>query len=218
MQNISHAVMAQRFEARTSLDDFPSPPWAARAFIEHVILPRGDARNQTCLEPACGRGHMASTLAEYFGHVAASDIHPYGFGDVLDFTDLGEAVDAADWVITNPPFRLAEAFLQRAFSVARVGVAILQRTAFMEGVRRYETMFGPRPPTRVAQYAERVPMVRSRLDRSASTATSYAWFVWEVGRTGPTELVWIPRSRRRLERDSDYEDPVRPGAHQHQPR
>jgi len=36
-QNTSHAVMAQRFEAKDSLDDFPTPPWATRALLEHVI-------------------------------------------------------------------------------------------------------------------------------------------------------------------------------------
>ena len=32
-------------------------------------------------------------------------------------------------------------------------------------------------------------MVKSRLDRNASTATGYAWIVWEKGFGGP---VWIP--------------------------
>lgn len=36
-QNTSHAVMAQRYEAADSPDDFPTPPWATRALIEHVI-------------------------------------------------------------------------------------------------------------------------------------------------------------------------------------
>ena len=27
VQNISHAVMAQRHETKDSLDDFPTPPW-----------------------------------------------------------------------------------------------------------------------------------------------------------------------------------------------
>lgn len=40
-QNTSHAVMAQRAEAHDSLDDFPTPPWATRALIEHVIWPSG---------------------------------------------------------------------------------------------------------------------------------------------------------------------------------
>jgi hypothetical protein len=36
-QNTSHAVMAQRFEALDSLDDFPTPPWATRALCEKLI-------------------------------------------------------------------------------------------------------------------------------------------------------------------------------------
>jgi hypothetical protein len=36
-QNTSHAVMAQRAEAKDSLDNFPTPPWATRALIEHVL-------------------------------------------------------------------------------------------------------------------------------------------------------------------------------------
>jgi 2-polyprenyl-3-methyl-5-hydroxy-6-metoxy-1,4-benzoquinol methylase len=86
MQNKSHVVMAQRFETRDSLDDFPSPPWATRALLEHIIQPTHATHQLSCLEPACGRGHMARTLAEHFASVTASDIHPYGCGDVSDFT------------------------------------------------------------------------------------------------------------------------------------
>jgi hypothetical protein len=34
-------------------------------------------------------------------------------------------------VITNPPFRLTEAFLLNAFRVARVGVAMMSRTVLI---------------------------------------------------------------------------------------
>ena len=37
VQNLSHAVMAQRHEAKDSLDDFPTPPWATRALLERVL-------------------------------------------------------------------------------------------------------------------------------------------------------------------------------------
>ncbi len=37
------------------------------------------------LEPACGAGHMAKVLREYFAEVRCSDVHPYGYGDVMDF-------------------------------------------------------------------------------------------------------------------------------------
>jgi hypothetical protein len=78
--NRSNAVMATRIEPSDGLDDFPTPPWATRALIEHVIQGGPDLRSQICLEPACGAGHMAKVLAEYFGDVRASDIHPYGLG------------------------------------------------------------------------------------------------------------------------------------------
>ena len=57
----------------------------------------------------------------------------------------------------------------------------------------------------MAQFTERVPMaVQGRLDRRASTATGYAWMIWEKGWHGPTQLLWIPPCRKRLEKDDDY--------------
>ena len=67
MQNTSHAVMAQRIEPQDSPDDFPTPPWATRALAEHIIEEKPSLKNMTCLEPACGAGHMAKPLSEYFG-------------------------------------------------------------------------------------------------------------------------------------------------------
>jgi hypothetical protein len=107
-------------------------------------------------------------------------------------------------VITNPPFRLAEEFVQRSLEVARQGVAVLVRTVFIESVGRYRNLFAKIPPAICAQYAERVPMLRGRLDRTASTATGYAWLVWKKSSSGPTRLVWVPPCRKALERDEDY--------------
>lgn len=201
-QNRSHAVMAQRHEAVDSLDDFPTPPWATRALIEHVIG-RDQVLGRACLEPACGRGHMSSTLAEYFGSVTARDVAAYGHGDVRDFLQPTSA-ESFDWVITNPPFRLAEEFFSQAYPLAREGVALLVRTVFIESVGRLERVFAPHPPSEVAQFAERVPMVRGRLDARASTATGYAWVVWRKASGRDTRLVWIPRCRKWLEQPSDY--------------
>ncbi len=178
MQNTSHAVMAQRTEKLDSPDDFPTPPWATRALLEHVIERAGYTSRLTCLEPACGVGHMANVLTGYFGGVTASDAYEYGYGEISDF--LTEPCDdgSYDWVITNPPFRLAEKFVLRAMPIARRGVAMLARSVFIESVGRYEKLFSAAPPSKVAQFTERVPMVKARLDKKASTATAYAWLVW----------------------------------------
>jgi type I restriction-modification system DNA methylase subunit len=114
MQNISHAVMAQRTEPKDSRDDFPTPPWATRGLIEHVLESRSALARMSCLEPACGIGHMAKVLKEYFGEVYCSDAYDYGFGEARDFLTLPFEINAVDWIITNPPFRLAEDFVLRA--------------------------------------------------------------------------------------------------------
>ncbi|MCP4307344.1 MAG: SAM-dependent DNA methyltransferase, partial [bacterium] len=128
MQNRSHAVMAQRTEARDSKDDFPTPPWATRALLEHVIPRFGKVEGLSCLEPACGVGHMDKVLREYFRETHAADVFDYGYGDVADFLSSPLEVRSVDWVITNPPFSLAEEFVAKARAIAKVGVAVLART------------------------------------------------------------------------------------------
>lgn len=143
---------------------------------------------------------------EYFGSVRSYDAYCYGYGPVRDFLRYPFEALSHDWVITNPPFRLAEQFVTRALTVARVGVAVLARTVFLESSGRYEDIFLPTPPSKFAQFVERVPMVKSRLDRRATTATGYAWFVWEKEGAGEPRLMWVPPCRKALESDADYVD------------
>jgi len=152
---------------------------------------------------------MARVLEEYFGEVRAFDAFRYGYGPVRDFLTYPYEANAVDWVITNPPFRLAEEFVLRGLAVARQGVAILARTVFLESAGRYDAIFRDTPPAKFAQFVERVPMVKGRLDQKASTATGYAWLVWERGAKFPPRLMWVPPCRRELERKGDYINPTR---------
>jgi hypothetical protein len=113
-----------------------------------------------------------------------------------------------NWIITNPPFNKAQQFIEVAQRTATDGVAMLVRTSFLEGIMRYNTMFLHNPPDIVAQFSERVPMIKGRLDKKASTATSYCWLVWYIDDLQNIEkstiLTWIPPCRKVLERDGDY--------------
>lgn len=206
------AVMAGRHEAASSLDDFPTPPWAVRALCEWLGPQSCDGCGKpmalaTCREPAAGRGHMVRTLRDSFGHVEASDVFDYGAGEGIAEVDYLARWDWpwVDWTITNPPFRLAADFARVALATSTDGVALLVRLQFLEGLARLEELFGPHPPFAILQFAERVPMFRGRLDRGGSTATAYCWVVWmRHRRASQTQFVWLPRCRRRLERDEDY--------------
>ena len=149
---------------------------------------------------------MASALNEYFGEVVANDIHDYGYGSIKNFLEPTDVFRSpVDWIITNPPFRLAEDFLFSALPMARIGVALLVRTVFIESVGRYTRIFAENPPAFVAQFCERVAMVKGRVDPKASTATGYCWIVWTKADVDQTELRWIKPCRKLLERATDYE-------------
>lgn len=220
------AVMARRVEAPDSLDYFATPPWATRALFAEVI--GSGWVEATAWDPACGQGHMSSVLGEVFkAGVYATDIFPYravdGSGDPphwyreLDFLS-DEARQwqilsgAADWIITNPPFKVACDFTLRALEWANVGVAMLARTSWIESKDRYERLFRDRPPTIFAPFVERVPMVKGCWDPAASTATSYSWFVWnKLDHDRQMMLRLIPPGRRAwLTRPGDYERFARP--------
>ncbi len=205
-----HAVGAQRREPVDSLDDFPTHPWATRALAEYVL----DLKGQRVWECACNRGYMARPLAEYAAEVIATDVFDHGFGGLYDFLSVGDLLGAElpfdgviDWVITNPPFNEIEAFLDRAVIVARRGVAFFGRLQLLESIGRYGAIWSPEAPhygrTTFAPFVERVPLVKGRIDRTATTTTAYAWMVIDK-RFPRAPLIHIPPCRAKLERDTDY--------------
>lgn len=230
MKNTSHAVMAQRHEPLDSLDDFPTPPWATRAVIEHIILPAlgtTDALKSLIVrEPACNRGYMCRPLMEYFDNVVASDICDYGYKHQSETTDYlmfdHDDMAPAHWTFLNPPFKLAEQFIDKSFETPGwQGTAALVRGAFLEGIARYHLIFKRNRPDIVAQHTERVIMTRGKVrnpnktyidgagnTRRPATATAYIWLIWmdqPPHRDGSTHLQWIPPCRRQLEQEGDYD-------------
>jgi hypothetical protein len=217
-QNTSSAVMQQKKirvkkkEKQEVIDLFPTPPWGTRALCEYAV----DLKGKSVWEPACGFGHMSRALIEYADSVISSDKYEHGYGNLYDFLAVDNPVPppTCDWIITNPPFSLAEEFIIQSIPLVNVGVAMLVRIAFLESVGRYNTLFANLPPTSIWQYTERVPMLEGRLVRKASSATAYTWLIWDVetmfpvnGESHPytTTFNWIPPCRKRLEKDSDYE-------------
>ncbi len=203
-QNTSSAVMQQRSEPHNSLDDFPTPPWATRALLDHFSGQMMHWDELSVREPAANRGHMVRPMQEYFGRVEASDIHDYGAGYPVQDYLFGPPPPRTDWTITNPPFRLAEQFIRRGLQCSD-HVAVIVRSAFLEGVGRYRDLFREHRPRLVLQFTERVVMHKGKLSAKGSTATAYCWIVWQGGDwMGPTEFDWIAPCRKRLERAEDY--------------
>lgn len=213
----ARSLMGSRVEVISSLDYFPTPPWATRALMEHVLPSIGIRDVDSAWEPACGEGHISGVLEEYVrGTVVATDIFDYSEGDEAlwpagwagcrDFLDETAASPVADWIITNPPFgEKALAFTLRALALAKVGVAMFVPLRWIETVDRYEKLFKPTPPTVFAPFVERVNLCKGKWDPKGSTATSYCWMVWVKDRD-PRAPFWVPPGcRKALSRADDVE-------------
>jgi hypothetical protein len=185
------------------LDFFPTPPWAGRAIGE--LIKSLDPEAASVWEPACGQGHMAVPLSEYF-LVFASDVYPHGFGSVIDFLadEDDDPSQGVDWIVSNPPFKAAADFIRIALKRARRGVAMLLRFQFLEGAGRYQLLYGGDTPMTVfAPFIERVPMALGKWDPELSSATGYGLFVWMKGAAPMPIRPFPPGTRDRLWRSDD---------------
>lgn len=146
----------------------------------------------TVYEPACGQGHIGKVLKEYGYEVKATDICYRGYGEEreVDFFTVKE--NTLD-IVTNPPYFCADRFIKHALEISKSGtkIAMLFRLAFLEGQKRYE-MLKKYPPERVYVFSKRLNCAKNaEFEKYKSSAIAFAWFIWEVGYTGITELRWI---------------------------
>jgi hypothetical protein len=140
-------------------------------------------------------------LKFYGYHVYSSDLIDRGYAMpasspvVLDFLKVAPFWDK-DAIITNPPYKLAEPFLHMAVRHKPKKIAFLLRLSFLEGSRRYVSLFRDTPPSRVLVLSAR-PTLWHGADpeiRTSGGAISYAWFVWDredYGKRLPPRLYWL---------------------------
>lgn len=152
-------------------------------------------------EPAAGQGAIVHVLRDAGHDVIASDIVSYD-GFELDFerdfltirkdeafcTGLG---DVTTMIVTNPPFRLAQAFVEHALTLVP-HVAMILRLLYLESETR-APFFNRGQLKRVHVFADRVPQMH-RTDWNgprANQAKAFAWFIFDRDHTGPTIVDWI---------------------------
>ena len=162
---------------RSLYDDYPTDPLWTHALCDHVTL-RGKV-----WEPAAGSGWMVDVLRERGYDVLSTDLERTG-DDFL-------ATEVERWigsVVTNPPYKLADAFLRKALSVATEQVAFLLPIGALGGKRRSEWLWHRKPPSLILL----VPTYM--LVGQATSQFLHVWVVWDQTRFrhSSTEFVWAP--------------------------
>lgn len=148
-------------------------------------------------EPACGEGHISKALLNRGYHVTSTDLIDRGFGTGgVDFLQMQLDTPVQMDIITNPPYKYAQDFVEHALHIIADGhkVAMLLRLSFLEGKQRRK-LFDRTPPTKVYVASGRINCCKngdfSKEQRSNNSAQAYAWFVWEKGYTGDTVVRWF---------------------------
>lgn len=143
-------------------------------------------------ECAAGEGHIAKVLERHGYIVRQSDIIKRT--PETEFHDfLGMGIE--DWggdIITNPPYRYAQEFVERALQSVGEGrkVAMFLRLLFLEGKAR-RALFEANPPKTIYVASGRLKCMLNGIDNMGGSAVAYAWFVWEKGYKGNTIVKWI---------------------------
>lgn len=143
-------------------------------------------------ECACGRLDMSKVLEEYGYNVRSSDIEDRADNEVLDFLSCSTLWNGS--IITNPPYKYAQEFVEKALSLIHEGekCAFLLRIQFLEGIKRRKLFDVTRPKT-VYVFSKRANCARNGdFEKFGhSSAILFSWFVWQKGYKGDTIIKWI---------------------------
>ena len=142
-------------------------------------------------ECACGEGHLSEAMLEHGKNVFSTDKVDRGYGQLMDF--LKEEMEWYGDIITNPPYKYAEEFLEKAMDTLKEGkkLAMFLKIQFLEGQKRFK-LFKKYPPKIIYVFSDRqLCSMNGNFEKYKATALCYCWFVWEKGFVEEPIIRWI---------------------------
>jgi hypothetical protein len=167
---------------REEHDFYTTPAYATEALlsVEHFT--------GNIWEPSCGNGAISKVLEKANFSVISTDLIDRGYGtSEKDFLLENIIVDN---IITNPPYSLAQKFVEHSMDCYKNKVAFLLKLVFLEGEKRRK-MFLSTPLARIHVFSKRVTQLKGDLPIKNSGMMCFAWFVWEKGYVGKPTVDWL---------------------------
>ena len=177
---------------RQNSDFYVTPPGVTEALFEREKF------DGWVWECACGNGSMSQVIERYNYCYSSdirnkSEIYSKGFGNIDFLTaDNYEIISNVDNIITNPPYRHALKFVEKAKSIATHKVAMLLKLVFLEGITRYDMFQDTAFPLMTVYVFSRRVTIRPPGEHSGNTGMiAFAWFVWNKRYNGLPMIEWI---------------------------
>lgn len=159
---------------------------------------REEEFHKDVLEPFCGVGSMSEVIRQNGHNVLSYDIVDRGYGLVGDFYQVDFPRRKYD-IITNPPYDNVIDVVLRCLDICKEKVAVLMPLRYLSSGSRYNELYKKCPPKRVYVYQERICIAKNadfeKYNDAGANMEIYAWYIWERGYKGTTELKWISNQR-----------------------
>jgi hypothetical protein len=188
---------------RVEHDFYETPAFQARALLAHVPI------TGSVLEPCAGLGAITRVLGQCAAISTIVQNEPYQNYRSADFTrdatlpSSWKLFPKVDWVITNPPFKLADQIVPLAYEHARVGVAFLLRLSWFEPTKEREAFLSAFPPDAIVS----MPRHKYRPESEHGDSVTTGWFVWmKEPLFGLCNCVVTRAERDALKRLNDFTD------------
>lgn len=143
-------------------------------------------------ECASGGGHLATVLEQRGLLGKATDLIDRGYGqNGINFLEQTQVWNGD--IITNPPYKYAQEFMETGLSLLPEGrkIALFLKLQFLEGKARRK-FFDKFPPKTIYVSSSRLNCAHGGdFDKYKSSAIAYAWFVWQKGVTTEPVIKWI---------------------------
>jgi len=165
-------------------DDYPTPPFAV-----HELLKRENFEGSV-LEPCSGKGHIVNALLKDGIEAEAFDIRDEEGIVGARGVDFLETDCNHDNIITNPPYALAQEFIEKGLSTINKKMALLLRLSYLESQGRYP-LFKSTPIKKVYIFSKRLPFWDGDKWNESGGQFTHAWFIWEKGHEGLPTFDWI---------------------------
>lgn len=180
-------------------DLYETPDVAVEALLRVEKLPHH------IWEPACGRGRIVNILRGRGHTVWATDLNDLGCPNSenrIDFLMERQSRFDTEAIVTNPPFKLAEEFVEHALFLAP-RVIMLLRFAFYESDRRSKILENC-GLARIYCFRKRLPMMHRDgwEGRKANSGMAFAWYVWD------RSYIGLPTTVHRISWETGGASPV----------
>ena len=168
---------------RNSTDFYPTPENVTTALSDYLKI-----SGMTIWEPACGEGHMARSLEKSGAIVIATELNyqNYGLGGI-DF--LNSDYVECDAIITNPPFKYAEEFINKCIDFKKP-FALLLKSQYWHSSKR-KKLFDKHKPVAILPLTWRPDFHFGT--KGGSPTMEVLWTVWD--KEPAQNCIYQPLSR-----------------------